>query len=217
MSETAKKPNQASPEGYQPKKPEVLSVVEETLINDRGYSVYKDIEYRIDIIELEEPLKFAGVTSKNNPDFQNIEKYHNEFSEDMKERHLPYTEVAMFGTMTDDPDYIFGCQVDSLEGLPDGLLGIDTGLKKFAAMTFRANDVYELVGAENPGKAMNTATEYVKEVWIPEHMEQVIDVDLTHVVFHIKTEEKEYHAGMIEVYPVDINDDAQMCFYIPLK
>jgi len=35
-------------------------------------------------------------------------------------------------------EYIFGYQADSLENLPEGFVGFDTGLNKFTSITFRA-------------------------------------------------------------------------------
>jgi hypothetical protein len=215
---TAKKLN-PNPESYIPnERPEIVSLAEK-VASAKKYQEYKDIEYRMDIILLPESLKLAGVTSENNPNFQNIEKYHNEFKAIMRDRHTPYTEIGISGNMTNqNGDYIFGCQVDSVDNLPNGLISFDTGLKKFASITFRAKTAYDLVGgADGPGDGMKTAGEYIKEVWLPENMDAVYNVNLEHMFFDIKTEDKDYCLFMIEVYKVELTDEPEMCFYIPLK
>jgi hypothetical protein len=123
------------------------------------------------------------------------------------------------GNMTGpNGDYIFGCQVDSLDDLPKGLFGFDTGIKKFASITFRAHTAYELVGGnEGPGDGMKIASEYIKEVWLPINKERVYPVNLDYMYFDIKTEEKNYCLFMIEVYKVELEDEPEMCFYMPLK
>ena len=215
---TVKKTSETK-ESYSPnEKPEIVSLAEK-LTGSKQYQVYKDIEFHMDMVELPDTLKIAGITSENNPNFQNIDKYHNEFKAIMLDRHAPYTEIGISGNMTNPKgDYIFGCQVDSLDNLPNGMFGFDTGLNKFACITFRANTAYDLVGgADGPGDGMKTAGEYIKEVWLPQNMERVYDVNLDYMYFDIKTDEKTYCLFMIEVYKVELSDEPEMCFYIPLK
>lgn len=215
---TVKKANQ-NPESYSPnEKPEIVSSAIK-LTGNKQYQVYKNIEYRMDTVELPDTLKFAGVTSENNPNFQNIAKYHDEFKAIMMDRHAPYTEIGVSGNMTGpNGDYIFGCQVDSLDDLPDGLTGFDTGLNKFASITFRAKTAYDLVGGDDgPGDGMGTATEYIKEVWLPRNMDKVYKANLDYMYFEIKKEDKDYCIFLIEVYKVELVDEPEMCFYIPLK
>lgn len=215
---TAKKENQ-NKESYSPKeRPEIISFAEKSA-DDKKYETYKNIEYRMDMVELAESFKLAGVSSENNPNFQNIGKFHDEFKSIMMDRHAPYTEVGISGSMTNPKgEYIFGCQVDSLDNLPDGLVGFDTGLKKFASITFRSNTAYELVGgADGPGDGMQAASEYIKEVWMPDNMDKAYHAYLEHLMFEIKEEDKHYWVGMIEVYKVELDDEPEMCFYIPLK
>lgn len=215
---TVKKTKQ-TPDNYAPnEKPEIISLAEK-LSSTNQYQVYKTIEYRMDNVEMPDTLKMAGVTSENNPNFQNIDKYHKEFKPLMLDKHAPYTEIGISGNMTNpNGDYIFGCQVNSLEDLPKGLFGFDTGIKKFASITFRAHTAYELVGGnEGPGDGMQTASEYIKEVWLPLNKELVYPVNLDYMYFDIKTEDKDYCLFMIEVYKVELEDEPEMCFYIPLK
>ena len=71
---TVKKTSQTK-ESYSPnEKPEIVSLAEK-LNGNKQYQVYKDIEFRMDMVELPDTLKIAGITSENNPNFQNIDKY----------------------------------------------------------------------------------------------------------------------------------------------
>ncbi len=206
-------------ESYSPgEKPEIVSFVEK-IAENKPYQVYKDIELYMDMVELPESLKMAGITSENHPNFANIEKYHDDFKSLMLDRYSPYTEIGASGNLfSSNGIYFFGCQVESLEELPDGLSGFDFGIKKFATITFRASSAYDLVGgADGPGDGMKTAGEYIKEVWLPHNMEKVYPVNLDHMYFEIKEADKDYCLFLLEVYKVELSDEPEMCYYIPLK
>lgn len=215
---TAKKTNN-SPESYSPNElPEIISAVEKNSGNK--YEEYKTIEFRMDNIELSESLKFAGVPYSLYPDFANIGRFHDVYKQKMINQYAPYTEVGYSGTYKDDSqwEYIFGCQIRSADDIPEGLICFDTGVKRFAVITFRAKSVYDLVGGEEgPGDAMVLAGEYIKEVWLPQHKEEVNVADPNQMCFEIKSGEKTHYCGMIEIYKVELDDDPEMCFYIPLK
>ena len=185
-----------------------------------GYQAYNGIQYRMDVVELPQTLKFAGVKNSDFPNFANIGKYHDNFKAQMKERNTPYIEIGVCGNMLNKGDYIFGCVVDSLDNLPDGLVGFDTGLTKFAVITFRSPNAGELVGAaDGPGNGMRDASEYIKTVWMPENKDSTIGYqpgDL--MTFDIEANGKTYRLfGMIEIYKNEIAKIPEMCFYIPLK
>lgn len=214
---TARKMNN-NPESYNPsERPEIISAAEKK--SGKKYETYKNIEYRMDRIELSESLKFAGLPLSIYPNFANIGKFHKEYKSKMLDSYAPYTEVGYSGTYGGAKwDYIFGCQVRSLDDLPNGLICFDTGVMRFASITFRANSTYELVGDDKgPGDAMVTAGEYIKEVWLPEHMDEVNIADLKNMCFEIKNGDKSYYTNMIEIYKVELKDDPEMSFYIPLK
>jgi len=201
---------------------------------NKQMSVYKDILIKTEIIELPETLKFAGLTSENLPNFQNIGVFHEKYKPLMIDKHTPYTEIGISSNISDrGGDYIFGCQVDSMENLPDGLIGLDTGIKRFACLTFRVQPGGDLVGDENgPGDGMNMASDYLKEEWIPKNKDKIYNYNSDYNYFEIKKEDKNFIitnistegiensyclVGFMEVYKVNIQDDPEMCFYIPLK
>lgn len=215
---TVKKTNDAK--SYSPVEvPDIISAVEKNTSNK--YESYKNIEFRVDYIDLSESLKFAGVPYSKYPNFANIGKFHDEYKSNMMERYAPYTEVgAGYSCAQNDTqwDYIFGCQIKDMDNIPEGLVSFDTGLKHFAVITFRANTVWELVGGEDgPGDAMVTASEYIKKEWLPLHKEEVNIVDIDGLCFEINIENKNYYMNPIEVYKVELADDTEMCYYIPLR
>ena len=200
---------------------------------------YKDILIKMEIIESDNTFKFAGVSSVNLPDFQNIGVYHEKFKTLMEEKHTPYVEVGMASNIIskDGGWYIFGCQVNDIDDIPEGLVGVDTGLKKFACFTFRVqpgeNATEELLGgSEGPGKGMEMASEYIKEKWLPKNMDLLYNYNTEHGIFWVNKNDKDYRMvntsmddikdgfsiwGWFEVYNTDVQNDPEMCFYLPLK
>lgn len=207
-------------ESYSPsEKPEIITKAEK-LACEKKFETYKDIEFRMDTLVLNESFKYAGVPSNGAEGFSNISKYHDEFRQLMTDRYAPYTEIGIWSNLTgSNADYVFGCQVGSTDNLPDGLVAVDTGLTRFAVITFRSPSAEELVGGEDgPGNGMKTAGEYIYSIWLPKHMDEVRmnPTDPKHA-FEIIKGGKSYFAGMFEVYKTDIQEDSEMCFYIPLK
>lgn len=96
--------------------------------------VYKDILIKMEIIELPQTLKIAGVTGGEIPGFHNIVVYHEKYKSLMTGRHIPYMEVGISSNISRDGFYTFGCQVDSIDDLPNGLIGLDTGLKSLPVL-----------------------------------------------------------------------------------
>ncbi len=199
-------------------------------------TVYKDILIKMETVELDESLKLAGVTSENLPNFKNITVFHEKFEPVMRGRENPFVEIGISSNISNPGgDYIFGCQVASIDDLPDGLVGIDTGIKKFAALTFRVKPGGDLVGGpDGPGDGMKMAGEYLENEWIPANVDKVYNyrADSGYIRFEIKKEEKAYRMThiasdwlensyhiyyFIEVYIKDIENEPEMCFYIPLK
>jgi hypothetical protein len=86
-------------------------------------------------------------------------------------------------------------------------------------MMFIANTMYELVGDDTgPGDAMQTAGEYITNIWLPQHRGITItdeNGDCGKVIVNGKI----YHTGNFEVYPEEhtVGNTPTMCFYIPLK
>jgi AraC-like DNA-binding protein len=199
---------------------------------NRQMTVYKDILIKMEIIELPETLKFAGLTSEGLPNFQNIGVYHEKYKPLMIDKHTPYTEIGLSSHLLFDGGYTFGCQVNSIDGLADGLIGVDFGLNKFACLTFRVQPGADLVGgADGPGDGMNMASDYLKDEWIPKNKDKLYNFNSDRNYFEIKKAEKDFRVstktnedlpdkyimGWLEVYKVDIQEDPEMCYYIPLK
>ena len=205
-----------------------------TMENTAQFEVYKDILVKMEIIELPETLKFAGVTNENLENFQNIGVYHENYKPLMSDKHtMPYTEIGLSSNICKNSWYAFGCQVDSIDGLPDGLVGLDTGLKKFACLMFRVQPGGDLVGGDDgPGDGMQKAGEYLENVWIPKNKDKLYNHRLNNRHCEVLKSEKEYRltnisaeglensywlSYWIEVYKAKIDEDPEMCFYLPLK
>ena len=202
------------------------------------FEVYKDILVKMDTIELPETLKFAGLTSKEPMNFKCIEDYHRNFMPLMSSKCGPYMEIGMSSDIfRNEGWYAFGCRVDSIDDLPDGLVGVDTGLTKFAVCKFRVQPGNDLVGGDDgPGMGMDMANDYLLNVWMPKNKDLVYNFDFkegnhTHH-FEVKMSEKPYRFTNIaaeglensynifywlEAYEVDVNEEPEMCFYVPLK
>ena len=203
------------------------------------FEAYKNILLKMEIIELPETLKIAGLTSKELPNFGNIEVYKEKYNAHVVNKHSPYTEIGISSNLCNGGWYTFGCQVDSIDVLPDGLIGFDTGLKRFASLTFRVQPGGDLVGgADGPGEGMNMATEYLENMWLPKNKDRVCNHQIVERAghrghcFEIMKSEANYRItnlpteGLensyclyywIEVYKTRVQDDPEMCFYIPLK
>jgi AraC-like DNA-binding protein len=199
------------------------------------FEVYKDILIKMDLIELPETLKFAGLTNSGTVNFECIGRYHEKYKPLMADKHTPYTEIGLSGDIfRNEGWYAFGCQVNSIDGLPDGMVGVDTGLTKFAVCTFRVQPGGDLVGGEDgPGPGMEMANDYLMNVWMPKNKDAVYNYSFKQGNnFEVKKSEKPYRIvnietdGLensyniyywIEVYKTNIEEEPEMCFYIPLK
>lgn len=214
MSEPIKKPNQI-PESYRPgEKPEIIEAAEEKA--ESKYKKYKDIEFFMERESYPETFKMAGVPWQ--ADFGNIGDYHNNYKDKLADKYEPYTDVGLSIFSASYGNYIFGGRVNSLDDLPDGMVGVDTGIKNFAVITFRADDTYKLLGGtDGPGDAMKTAGDYIKNVWLPEHKDEVEIYNPDNGCYMLKIDNEDFGCGNIEVYKNTSGENPEMCFYIPLK
>ena len=211
MNEPAKKPGQ-QPESYQPKKPEMMKLLEEQAQAPIKYHKYKSIKYRMSTVELPDGLKIACI----NQGFA-FGVFHDEHKPKLLDRHMPYTEFAFASDYFGGEGYIIGCQVDSLVNLPEGLLAMDTGLKRFAVITFRARSTKALVGGpKGPGKGMQDAGRFIEKHWMPTHKDEVVYMPRPGN-YEANTNGHIYQIGTIEMYNRDIDIDPEMSIYIPLK
>ena len=202
-------------------------------MNDTKMEVYKDILIKMEIIELPDTLKFAGVTNEKYEGFKNINAYNKNFKTLMKERQAEYVEMGLSSNICPHSWYAFGCRVDSIDGLPDGMVGLDTGLKKFACLTFRVQPNADLLGdAEGGGDGMKRAGEYLNKVWIPKNTKLLYDNNMEHGSCTVLKQDADFRitnipeqvaaesyrlVGAIEYYKnIDMKKEPEMCFYLPL-
>jgi len=200
--------------------------------------VYKEILIRMETIEHTDTVKIAGVTSDGLPNFQNIGAFHEKYAPLLKGKYTPYTEFGISSNIPGEGFYTYGCQVDTINDIPEGMIGFDTGLKKFACLTFRVqsgNDINDLVGGDDgPGNGMQLASEYLQNVWLPKNKDKIygIQTDSDYPLgFFIEVKKPNYElknarkgletsyrlSWWIEVYKTCIEETPEMCFYIPLK
>jgi len=202
-------------------------------MNDTKMEIYKNILVKMEIIELTETLKFAGLTNENLENFKNIGIYHQKYKSIMAGRHTPYTEIGLSSNICPKSSYAFGCQVDSIDALPEGLVGLDTGLTKFACLTFRVQPGADLLGDDDGGgDGMITASEYLDKVWIPKNMGLLHDPNMAHGQCEVFKKDIPYQktnlpeadltasyrlTSWIEVYKnINMDEEPEMCFYLPL-
>lgn len=130
----------------------------------------------------------------------------------------PYIEIGYSGQYKGGGDYIFGCLINDVNGIPEGLTVVDTGLTDFVEIEFAAGSAKKLVGGEDgPGAGMGAAMELIKNQWLPEHRDEVELIDENNMMFAFHQDGIQYITGMIEVYKTDIQTDPKMSFYIPRK
>lgn len=183
---------------------------------NKKYETYEDMPYRIDFIELPESLKLVGVAKTHDWSFSNIEDYHKNYKALVEDKSLPYIEVGVTSNIrnADAADYIYGCFVNSLNNIPDGMFGFDTGFKRFVVMTFRANNAEELVASDKHG--MSLALKYLAQQWIPEHKDMIIALN-NRFQFEKDYNGKLCETSIFEVYSCNIEVEPEMSIYIPLK
>jgi len=206
------------PEGFSPKeRPDILAQAESAFL---GFAAYKNILYKITYIRLNGSFKLLALPNAGLGPFENIGLFCEKFKPNLPNTTGKDVGVGMYTNLVGDKyDYYFGQQVTSLDVIPDGLVGIDTHTKNFAVMMFIANTMHELVGDETgPGDAMQTAGEYIKTVWLPEHRDIAI-TDENGDCGKVIVDGKIYHTGTFEVYSEEYQAGGApaMCFYIPLK
>jgi len=213
-----------------------------TMDANTQFETYKGILVKMEIIELPDTLKFAGITNRGLENFQNIDLFHEKYKPMLADRFDPYTEVGLSSNIFHESWYAFGCQLNSLDDLPDGTVGLDTGLKHFACLTFRVPPTGDekasenLVGGdEGPGDGMQMAGDYLKEKWITKNIDKLYNHKICEygnynfivkkadagfrIIDPMTAESKDEYTiyTWIEVYKVNIDEDPEMCFYIPLK
>ena len=177
---------------------------------------YKDILVKVERESYEETFKCVGLPYEEG--FANIGKYHDTYKDKMKNKYEPYQEAGLAVSYKDGWEYIHGCRVTSLDDIPEEMKGFDTGITDFAVITFRSENAEKLVGGEDgPGEGMQTADEYITNVWLPNHIDEVDFFNDSKNIFKMYNQVAEAGCYRIEVYKTDIQDEPEMCFYVPLK
>jgi len=187
-----------------------------TMNTNAQMEAYKDILIKMEFESYPDTFKMAGVPYQ--AENAEIRDYHTNYKGTLLNEYEPYTEIGLGIFSPEYGNYIFGCRVNSLDDLPKGIIGVDTGVKNFAVLTFRATDTKKLLGGtDGPGNAMVTAQEYIKSVWLAEHKDDIELYDSDRVWYKLRIDDIDYGC-FIEVYKIaDMAKDPEMCFYIPLK
>jgi len=181
--------------------------------------IYKDILIKVETVSYPESFKAVGLPYKDG--FAHIGDYHENYKDKVRNKYEPYMEIGMGLSYDGGGDYIFGCRVSSLDDCIEDMIAVDTGFKNFAVVTFRSESFMRLVGGEDgPGEGMQTANEYINNVWLPEHMDDVElykPSEIEHNVFKMNGGSILGGCYPIEVY-IDADDtNPEMYYYIPLK
>jgi AraC-like DNA-binding protein/predicted transcriptional regulator YdeE len=187
-----------------------------TMQTNNQMALYKDILIKVETIELPETLKVACLISQGFA-FKKFEKtYKQQLIENNIEKNAPYYSTGFFTDYFGHDDYAVGCIVNTLENLPEGLKPMETGVKQFAVVTFRAVSEEKLVGGKDgPGDGMQTACEYIEKVLLPANKNKTFDFhDGSYI---ITNGGNTYKLGTFEVYKHDLALEPEMCIYVPLK
>jgi len=180
---------------------------------------YKDILVKVEKVSYTESLKAVGVPYQEG--FANIDDYHKNYKDNVPNKYEPYMEIGIGLSYDDGGDYLFGCRINSIEGTIPGMKAVDTGFKDFAVVTFRSENLMKLLGgADGPGEGMQTANEYINNVWLPEHMDEVElykPDEIEHKVFKMTGGSIDGGCHPIEVYIDSGESNPEMCYYIPIK
>jgi len=186
-----------------------------TMQTNTQMTVYKDILVKVERVNYPETLKIAGLSWQSG--FANIGDYHRDYLGMLNNKFEPYTDAEISFHTENDGQWIFGGRVTSVDNLPHGMIGIDTGYKSFDVLTFRAVDLGTLLGdGENAGDAMKTAGEYVKNVWYPAHKDEVDSIEGDDK-YGMIIDGEAWTCGNIGIYKDTSNENPEMCFYLPLK
>ena len=185
-------------------------------MENKQFEVYKNVLVKIEYESYPETFKIAGLPYQD--ENENIRVYHDNYKGKVPNQYDPYTEIGLGIFGPDYGNYLFGCRVNSLDNIPEEFVGVDTGIKNFAVVTFRAETEEKLLGgATEAGEAMGTAKEYIKNVWLPAHINE-IGLYNTEQMWHKLELDGIDYGCFIEVYKMSVMaKEPEMCYYIPLK
>jgi hypothetical protein len=192
-------------------------------LNQNIFTRFKSFEYRFDVIEYPEALKVAGVPKYhgNTQDF--IGEYFVKFETHMKNINIvykPYTIISVWSSLLGEKrenswesgDRIWGCLVNSLNNLPEGIVGADTGLKKFLVMTVRGNSWEDCEAVSHP-------VDYFKELMPKEYIE-VLYPPIREVNWHFQINENSCMSYIETENEINTNPEViiyERKYYAPLK
>jgi len=189
------------------------------IMENAKFETFQDILIKVETIELPETLKILALSNENMEGFENIGKYQENFKHLVADRYSPYTEVGLSSDFAPNSWYAFGCQVQTLGNIPEGMVGIDIGANKFMCLTFKllpGSTAWDLVGgATGPGDGMQTAGEYLTTQWIPKNEKNLLGYYTWEHGYGFNIGSNKIYSP-IEVYKADIQKEPEMCFYLPL-
>lgn len=189
------------------------------------YNRYKSFEYRFDVIGFPEGLKVAGVPKYHGGIIDFVGEYFQKFEPLMKNMdyiYKPYTIICVWSSLLGEKrlnswesgDRIWGCLVNSINNLPEGIVGMETGLKKFLVMTVRGNSWDDC-------DAVNHPVDNFKEL-MPEEYINVLYPPIQEINWHFQINaEKNFYMSYLEAEnEINTNPDDviyERKYYAPLK
>lgn len=181
---------------------------------NRTFQEFKNLRYRFDTVTMPQSLKFVALPV--NDDISRIDLFHTKYMPLVKNRTQPLTEIGLLQNMTTFDgqfEYCYGAVVDSLEDIPDDLIGGDTGFRKFAVMTVKFDTLDELFDDQT----FKTAHENFEQLLPAEYKNQVIaPPEGESRGFGVIGGNSKDGTSLIEIYPHYLFEKIETCFYIPL-
>lgn len=211
MNEPLKKIEQI-PQSYSPKgRPEILNIMEN--INNMQFATHESgaFSYRFDIMQLSESLKFIGCEKTDSVSEFDV---WNRFDKSLiKTKIEPLTGIRLWQNESNkNGAWTFGCLANSIDDLPKGSIGVDTGWKEILVLTVRrdtVNDIYEK--QEHYHWAHYDSWDVLP---LEDHNLSPIAPGATRG-FCTKNNGS---TSLIEIYPAGLaNGVPEMCFYYPLE
>lgn len=189
------------------------------------FTRYKSFEYRFDIIEFPESLKVAGVPKYHGSISDFVGEYFQKFEPLMKNTdyiYKPYTIICVWSSLLGEKrinswesgDRIWGCLVNSINNLPEGIVGAETGLKKFLVMTVHGNSWDDC-------EAVNHPVDNFKELMPDEYIDILYPpIQKINWHFQINADDNFYMSYIESDNEININSNAviyEKKYYAPLK
>jgi len=216
MNEPIKTPKQ-KPESYRPgEKPVIISLVEEK-DGEKLFAPHESgtFSYRFDYLEISEGLKFVGAVDDGSP-LSELDAWNKVDKSLIKGMIEPYAGIRLWQNETHpEGKWTSGVLAYSIDGLPDGAIGIDTGWKRFVVLTVRFHTVDEVYDGNSGhwrfGHSMGG------EMMPPEYKKLQYSPPAPGTTRGFCTKNNG-STSIIEIYSAGLRQGVpEMCFYYPLK